>query len=158
MKSVKRTLSLITILGFLAILFVLSASPDASVGPAEAEGNPTRALVVSVVRHRDVVKTMGTKVEDGGMCLPYGSLGPWGSVGPHLVITDHTGRVVGVMDVWQGRWETSTEGVKCVVRAEVLLAGAPFYTFTVADVYKRTVLRTVLADAGWSYEIEVDVP
>lgn len=153
----KRILLLITILGFLAILFVLSASPDVSVEPPGAEGKPATSLVVSVVRHQDVVKTMGTKVEDGGMCLPYGALGPWESVGPQLIVTDHTGRVVGVMDVWQGRWETSTGDVKCVVRAEVFVANAPFYTFTVADVYKRTVLRTVLADAGWSYEIEVHI-
>jgi hypothetical protein len=86
----------------------------------------------------------------------YGSLNPWEEAGPELIITNNTERVVGVIEVGQGMWETRGEGASCVVRAEVSLADAPFYTFSVANVYKRTVSRTSLAHADWSYEIITD--
>jgi hypothetical protein len=152
-----RWVAIATLL-IVAVLLVVPSSTSDQTDSVEAEDSPARTLVVSVVRHLDVAGGGDAWIQDGGLCLPYGATSPWGSAGPQLVVTDHTGRVVGVKDVGQGTWETRTEGISCVVHVELSLADAPFYTFAVADVYERIVLQTVLARAGWSYEIEVETP
>jgi hypothetical protein len=161
-----KTRALIALLAGLVVVAIVLIVPGPttptveSPGPTEetnnVAGSAVRTLVISVVRHQDVTTPMEVPVDDGGLCLPYGAFGPWEIDGPYLIVTDHTGRVGGVLDIGQGRWETGPEGSRCVARVGVALPDAPFYTFTVADVYQRTVIRSVLEAAGWTYEIEVD--
>ena len=148
----------ITILAMFAILVTISVVSDDPPEPANVHNTPVGPLVVSVARYLDNAGNGDVAVESGGPCLLYGSLAPWGSAGPQLIVTDHAGRIIGIREVWQGMWESSDEGARCVTRVELSITDAPFYTFAVADVYKRTVLRNVLIDSGWQYEIVADIP
>lgn len=147
----------ITILTIFAILVLVSVLSDDPPEPAVVETSPVGPLVISVVRYLGNAEDGDVAIESGGPCLLYGSLAPWGSAGPQLTVTDHAGRVVSIQEVWQGMWESSDQGARCVARVKLSIPDAPFYTFAIADVYKRTVLRNVLIDAGWHYEIVADV-
>jgi hypothetical protein len=148
----------ITILVVVAIVVMVSVLSDDPPEPAVVETSPVGTLVVSVAHYPENAGNGDVAVESGGPCLLYGSLAPWGSAGPQLTVTDHAGRVVSIQEVWQGMWESSDQGARCVARVELSITDAPFYTFAISDVYKRTVLRNVLVDAGWHYEIVADVP
>ena len=156
--SLRLGIAIITVLAVGAILatgFVLTRdAPE----PADIQDIPVGPLVVSVVRYLDNAENGDASVEAGGPCLPYHAVGPWATEGPYLIVTDLTDRIVGVRDIRQGMWESRDEGLGCVARVEVPIPDVPFYTFAIADVYKRTVLRSVLVDAGWHYEIVADVP
>jgi hypothetical protein len=150
-RTMRTLIPLLVIVALLTIIVIRSDAPE----PVDVEGSRVRTFVVTVVRPLNAAETMDD-IEDSRLCLMYGSLNPWEEAGPELIITDNTERVVGVIEVGQGMWKTHGEGASCVVRAEVSLTDAPFYTFSVANVYKRTVSRTNLANADWSYEIITD--
>jgi hypothetical protein len=164
-----RTRALIALLVGVVVVAIMLVVPGPSVPNVEVPGltpdtgtvtgDGARTLAVLIIRdEEDATSPMGVPLDGRGLCLPYGAVGPWQTDGPYLIVTDYADRVVGVLEVGQGRWETGPEGSRCVVREQVVLPDAPFYTFTVGDVYHRTVIRSVLEAAGWTYEIEVDAP
>lgn len=163
-----KTRALIALLAGVVLITIMLVIPGPSAPSIEVPGPPQatvdvtgggiRTLLVSIVRDEEMTQPMGAPLDDEGLCLPYGAFGPWQTDGPYLIVTDHTDRVVGMVEVGQGRWETDPAGRRCVVRGEVSLPDAPFYSFTVGDVYQRTVIRSVLEAAGWTYEIKVEDP
>lgn len=54
-----------------------------------------------------------------------------------MMVSDHTGHIVGMIAVGYGWWETNPAGSRCVARVEVSVADALFSTFAAANVYTR---------------------
>jgi hypothetical protein len=147
----------ITIVGIALIAVIVICAMDAS-EPVESHDTPASTLRISVVHYLETGSDAGSRPAEGQICLPFGTVGPWETSGPQLIVTGNTGRIVGIVDVLQGTLEQLDEGIGCVVRAEVPIVDASSFTFALADVYNETVTRDTLAAAGWVYEVEVDLP
>lgn len=147
----------IRVVGVALIAAIVLCAMDAS-EPVESHDTPASTLRISVVHYLEAGGYTNAGQAEGQMCLPFGTVGPWETGGPQLIVTGNTGHIVGIVDVMQGTFEQIDERIGCVVRAELPIVDASLFTFAVADVYNETVTRDALVAAGWVYEVEVDLP
>lgn len=134
-----------------AMLVVIAACSLLAVGIVSTQMQDATAQDQHTV-HVEAYTLTYDDAPDGSECMPWGIVDDTLEVEPfrQLVVTDHSGVVVGVLDLQIGKYRTGDNGQQsCVFASDMRIDDAPFYTFTVDGKYRRTVSRESLTDMDW---------
>lgn len=135
----------------LALAIVAIAVIGAPLAPQHAAAD-TNGLAVDVR-----VRIDSDAPEGGEECAPWGIVDPSLDVEPfrQLIITDHRGDIVGVMDLQYSTTVVEDERVYCAFSGDFDVPESTFYTFEVEGKYRLTVSRDDLSSADWSFDIRL---